>query len=172
MYCLANSRVQEASALIKYKFFNPIKVDFYTEFTPLHQCAHIKDEDLLNLIVKSFNHFVKSPDWLDNQPIHYAAYYWNQKYIEILLKAKADINAVSKIGNTPLHASCLSFDPSKDHTHKFEEFLLDNGANINAQTEEGRTPFMVLFGSHKSDKKFDPVTLSMLFIKWKADLKI
>ena len=42
------------------------------------------------------------------------------------------INAVSKIGNTPLHSSCLSFDPSKDHTHKYEEFLLDSGAKINA----------------------------------------
>lgn len=31
---------------------------------------------------------------------------------------------------------------------------------------------MVLFGSHETDEKFDPVTLTMLFIKWKADLSI
>jgi len=124
MLCLANTRIQEATALVEHKFFNPQRKDFYTNFTPLHQCAHIQDENLLNLLVKNFSNFINEADSNGNLPIHYAAYYRNNKYVEILLKAKANINAVSKLGNTPLHLSCISFDPSKDHTSKFEEFLI------------------------------------------------
>lgn len=120
--------------------------------------------------MKIFGNLVNQEDAFGNLPIHYAAFYWNQAYVEILLKAKTNINAMNQKKNTPLHLSSSGFNPNQDHTPKFEEFLISKGANIDAENNWGETPIMLLFES-KTDAKFDPVTALMVFLKNNANLK-
>ncbi|UYV68873.1 hypothetical protein LAZ67_6001392 [Cordylochernes scorpioides] len=57
--------------------------------------------------------------------------------VEILIKAKANVNDKDCDGNTPLHIASL-----KNHV-KMVNYLLKNGANVNAKNKYGITPLMI-----------------------------
>lgn len=165
-----------STQLIKEGFFKKNRVDEYTKLSPLHHAAQANDEEFLGLLIKTFKNMVNAKDMCGNTPLHYAAYYRNKKYIEMLVNEGANTNEKNREGNTPLHLTCLSNDPLKDHSTKVEEFLIDNGADINATNKNLETPIMLLFRveSDRNElvctKKFDPIASLMVLLKSGADV--
>jgi ankyrin repeat protein/mono/diheme cytochrome c family protein len=67
-----------------------------------------------------------------NTPLLLAAVYAGPECVELLLKKRADVNAVNKLGVTPLHRAATNYEKAK--------LLVDAGANVKVTTKSGRTP--------------------------------
>ncbi len=65
--------------------------------------------------------------------------------VESLLKGKADVNAVNKFNQTPLHLAVNSNDGGTDVTSEVETLLIDHGADLYAMDDLGRTPLQYVF---------------------------
>jgi len=65
--------------------------------------------------------------------------------VEVLLAAKADMNAPDSDGNTPLHAAVAN------RQNKITQMLLAAGANPNVKNQPGSTPLMLAPGSASVD---------------------
>ena len=139
----------------------------------MHKAAWITDTELLSLLVDKFKSIILSKDWLGNTPLHYAAWYRNKNFIDILIKNGASVKDTNNDGNTPLHMACAGNNPSEDHSPKVEELLLDHKSNINALNNQKQTPIMLLFKSESEDEdikktsKFDPISTLMVLLKHK-----
>jgi ankyrin repeat protein len=80
-----------------------------------------------------------------NMPLHYAAFFGHKEVAELLLAAKAEVNAKEKsAGYAPLHWAAI-----KGHKN-VTELLLANNAEVDARSSRGWTPlhYAALFG-HK-----------------------
>ena len=178
VYAIKKQWYKLAAELIKEGFYNKDRVDEHTKLSILHNAANVNDDNLMKQLIKSFKHQINAKDMCSNTPLHYAWYYRNRKYIEILINEGANINAKNKEGNTPLHLACLSNNPKQDHSTKIEELLLDKGADINAQNNNNETPLMLLFriesekNSEVWGQKFDPIAALMVLIKAGANIKM
>lgn len=178
VYAIKKQWYKLAAELIKEGFYNRNRVDEYTKLSVLHNAANVNDDNLMKHLMKAFKHQINTPDMWLNTPLHYAWYYRNKKYIEILINEGANVNSKNKEGNTPLHLACLSNNPKQDHSTKIEELLLEKGADINAQNNKLETPLMLLFRIESErneevwNQKFDPIAALMVLIKAGADIKM
>ena len=68
---------------------------------------------------------------------NYNCYTEDHKVIQLLIKAKADVNASNPTGSTPLHYAALLHEPKPYCTI----YLLQAKANINKKNCENQTPF-------------------------------
>lgn len=66
--------------------------------------------------------------------------------IEVLLHARAPVNAENHKGSTPLHIYCYGENRSK-HAPQGIQLLIDAGANVNAHDHRGATPLLVCCAS-------------------------
>ena len=74
----------------------------------------------------------------------------NEKVVEWLIKAGADVNATDYGNWTPLHYAVKVFSGSK-----IVEMLIKNGANVNAQDKQQNTPLHeVISIDTASDKQY------------------
>jgi len=87
---------------------------------------------------------VFSKNNLGETPLYWAAYHGQKDAAEVLLTAKADVNAKNIVGLTPLHAAA-------HRGHKdVAELLLANKAEVNAKENNGMTPLdFALMKDHK-----------------------
>jgi len=60
--------------------------------------------------------------------------------VEVLLSHKADINAVDKEGNTPLHLLLSKVPADREWTSSIAVILLDHKANLSIKNKGGATP--------------------------------
>jgi ankyrin repeat protein len=67
-----------------------------------------------------------------NTPLLLAAVYAGPECVELLLKKGAGVNAVNKLGVTPLHRAATNYEKAK--------LLIDAGAAVKVKTKAGRTP--------------------------------
>jgi ankyrin repeat protein len=68
--------------------------------------------------------------------LHYAAMFGNTEMIAALVKAGARVDALDRLGNTPL---CLAAARRQDEAARL---LITAGADVNAQNHDGMTPLM------------------------------
>ena len=66
--------------------------------------------------------------------LHQASFHGRVEIALLLIKAGADVNVVSRLGETPLH-SCVYWEHLE-----IAELLLANGAVLDAKLESGQTP--------------------------------
>lgn len=174
---ILNNDVKKGTYLLEKGFFASNMSEPYTYLTPLHNAAQINDSAFLELLVKALKEQVNVTDSDGNTPLHYAAWYRNRKYAEILINNGAKVTAVNSTKNTPLHLACASNNPNKDHSCRLEEFLISSGSDVNSINDKGQTPVMVLFTLEgedfniKKSNKFDPISTLSIFFKCK-NLKV
>ena len=90
---------------------------------------------------------VNARDADDNTPLLLVAVYTGPDCVELLLKRGADVNAVNKLGVTPLHRAATNYEKAK--------LLVDAGANVKVTTKSGRTPLTLAahkYGNSKTVK--------------------
>ena len=80
-------------------------------------------------------------------PLHSAAWYGDLEMVRVLLNYKADVNARSDLGWTPIHYVSLGFSVIPDMCQSFPDvarLLLKHGADVNVEVSgsdgSGRTP--------------------------------
>ena len=79
-------------------------------------------------------------------PLHSAAYYGDLQMVHVLLEFKADVNARSFTGDTPLHYLSKEFGtwpPNLSQLHHVSRLLLEHGADVNARSNNRSTPLHV-----------------------------
>ena len=76
-----------------------------------------------------------------------ASKYWDliPKFIRLLVKHGANVNAVDNSRFTALHYVLLSLAPQNDIVG-WAQLLLEHGADVNIKTNEGRCPFDMIYG--------------------------
>ena len=173
-HCLIHGLVESAKEILNQGIFDKNRVDEGTNLTPLHKAATITDEGLLELLISNFKNAISKQDIHGNTPLHYAAWYRNKNFIDILVQNGASTKIQNKDGNTPLHLAWAVNNPLLDHSSKVEELLLDNKSDVNAINHEKKTPMMLLFFYENEDEtiskknKFDPISTIMIFLKRKS----
>ena len=75
---------------------------------------------------------VNLKDFHDRTPLHEAAFHQNLEAVKNLLNYGADVNAISKEGNTPLHGV-------RKGTVVWD-YLVEQGADISAKNKNGELP--------------------------------
>lgn len=95
--------------------------------------AMANDSDAARILL-SLGANPRATDIGDWTPLHYAAWYGNEKAVRLLIPGGADIDAKGKEGMTPLHCAA-----ARNHA-KIAEFLLESGANMEAHDNGRRTP--------------------------------
>lgn len=99
-------------------------------------------EEVLNAIVIGSTEFgsyeqvptVNSKGFFGNVPLIAVITWGNEKAVELLLDAGADVNALCEEGNTPLHHAILMGE------FKIARMLVARGANQDIKNAEGRRP--------------------------------
>jgi hypothetical protein len=79
-------------------------------------------------------------------PLHSAAYYGDLQVVHVLLEFKADVNARSFTGDTPLHYLSKEFGtwpPNLSQLHHVSRLLLEHGADVDARSNNRSTPLHV-----------------------------
>jgi ankyrin len=81
-------------------------------------------------------------------PLHSAAEFGDLEVVQILVELKADINAPSQAGQTPLHVASYV---DEANGAKVVRFLLEHGADATARSKSGFTPLHRAseYGRHK-----------------------
>ena len=102
-HCLIHGLVESAKEILNQGIFDKNRVDEGTNLTPLHKAATITDEGLLELLISNFKNAISKQDIHGNTPLHYAAWYRNKNFIDILVQNGASTKIQNKDGNTPLH---------------------------------------------------------------------
>jgi ankyrin repeat protein len=100
---------------------------------------------------------VNAPGERETTPLMYASAYGSVEAVNILLNAKANVNARNALGMTALLWAVN--EPGK------VKLLLDHGADVNAKSNTGRTPLIVAGFQNHSDR-----AVAMLIAKG-ADVK-
>jgi ankyrin repeat protein len=100
----------------------------------IHEAANAGDLAKVKALLKDNPDLVSSKDSYGLTPLHYAAWQGHKEVAELLLIAKADINAKANDGRTPLHVA--AYWGQKD----VAALLLVNQADVNAKDEGGWTP--------------------------------
>jgi hypothetical protein len=80
-------------------------------------------------------------EWGSNPTALISASDGNLECMQILIEAKADVNASDKYGATAAHYASGSGDTMNGHT-KCLQLLIDNHADVNARDNSGETPAM------------------------------
>lgn len=73
-------------------------------------------------------------DLSDNSPMHYACAYGFKECVEVLIKAKSEINALNSWKLSPLNIAMM-----KNHTHIVRRMLEEEGIDVNCIDDKGRT---------------------------------
>ena len=82
-------------------------------------------------------------DELGQTALHRAAMAGDLEAVRSLLHGKADVNAKSRRGYTPLHCAVISQRTDTARLKRVVHLLLASGANLNARDAGGRTPLHV-----------------------------
>ena len=101
--------------------------------TPLHSAAGVDSTEVLCMLISAGTD-VNIKNNFGETPLHWAAYYGNNKKItQLLIDAKANVNIKSHQGNTPLYWAVLH--------NKIDvvQLLINAGADLNIQNNEGST---------------------------------
>ncbi|CAI2365564.1 unnamed protein product [Moneuplotes crassus] len=178
VHCIKTKRFDIAKQIIDFKFYEEDRVDKYTRLTPLHHIAKVPDEGFIKVMISTFHSQINSKDYQGNTPLHYACWFRNRNYIELLVENGANVTLSNEEGNTPLHISCAGNNPQFDHSPKQEDYLINNGADVNAKNKFDETPLMMMFKllgedeviSSGVDSKFDPISTLMILLNNKADI--
>jgi ankyrin repeat protein len=118
---------------------NPALVNVKSEDgdTPLHIAAGNGQEEVIRLLLSMHAGVnARNEKNLGRTPLHYAV--GRTRSIELLLAAKADVNAADKEENTPLHMVRSKADA---------ELLLAYGGNIEAKNRAAETPLLKAIGA-------------------------
>jgi ankyrin repeat protein len=74
----------------------------------------------------------------------------DKELVELLLAHKADVNAQTPFGSTPLHFLVSSYNQrSYESVSAIAELLFSAGANVNLQNKDGKTPLNLLLSSQQ-----------------------
>ncbi|KAH3762565.1 ankyrin 2,3/unc44 [Pelomyxa schiedti] len=105
--------------------------------------------DIVDLIIKTRKGDLALTTAAGYTPLHLAVMHSMPAYVEKLVAAGCDINAVSADGDTPLHLAVERTDDAIINT------LLNAHATLNVQNKDGRTPLHVAItdGSEDTVKK-------------------
>ncbi|WPC25419.1 ankyrin repeat domain-containing protein [Brachyspira hyodysenteriae] len=123
-----------------------LSVTFDEGTTALMIASYYGYADLVNALIQS-NADVNMKNKRNYTALLYATDIWSRQgigiydsnfnVVELLVMAKADVNAVNNYGWSPL------FFAADNSNSDVAAFLVDNGANINAVSDEGITPLLV-----------------------------
>jgi cytohesin len=70
--------------------------------------------------------------------------------VALLLASKADVNALNKNGETPLHRAAMTGHNETGH-NDVAELLLANGADVNAKDNGSTTPLQLAVVNGRQD---------------------
>ncbi len=85
-------------------------------------------------MLKASPDLVRQTNQFGMTALHYAAFGGNKELAEILLSAKANVNACDMGGMTPLHWA------AQNRNADVAKILLSHGAEVNALDKQGWTP--------------------------------
>ncbi|XP_012945468.1 poly [ADP-ribose] polymerase tankyrase [Aplysia californica] len=88
--------------------------------------------------------------------------------IQTLLQAGADLNAVDREGDTPLHIAVRSNKGHSDASTSLEEFLLDRGADVFAKNKSLLMPLHIALDK----SQVDPIELCSLLTSFMRDQRV
>ncbi|GAB5359495.1 hypothetical protein AAMO2058_000548700 [Amorphochlora amoebiformis] len=117
------------------------KVELLTAHSSVLGAARSGDVEKLKLLLKNERvrkRRVKAADRHGKTLLHHGAVQGSLAVVSLIVNLKADINAASLKGNTPLHFAC------KRNNEKVIDYLMKHGANTMACNKIACTPFELL----------------------------
>ncbi len=109
----------------------------------IHDAARSGDLEKVKALLKTNPGLVFSTDNGGDTVLHSAAIYGRKDVVELLLAAKADVNARNNDGVTPLAWA------AQEGYKEVAELLLAKGADVNAKDNDGHTPLHRAVPRHK-----------------------
>jgi ankyrin repeat protein len=111
------------------------KADRLQRFHLFSDAARAGDLESTKMILELDPGFIFHKDSTGWTALHFAALSNNKEIAQLVLAAKAKVNAKAKKGETPLHVAAT-------HLHGIDlaRLLLESGANPNAKNDQGWTP--------------------------------
>lgn len=123
--------------------------------------SRMQDIEIEN--IKDQTDFINFKDKKENTYLHSAASKGYKTVIEFLLSNGANVQAVNRKNNTPLHIALLTYGGIGDYLGTVK-CLLDNGANIEAVNNKGETPLLIAIN------KFQDVDIIELLLQRGANI--
>ncbi len=96
--------------------------------------AFFKDKDKIKSLINSGADVNVKNSNDESTPLHFASMYNCTDIADLLIKHRANINAINIHGLTPLHIA------SAWDNENMVKLLIENGANINIKDNDGNTP--------------------------------
>ncbi|MDR0418166.1 MAG: ankyrin repeat domain-containing protein [Puniceicoccales bacterium] len=109
-------------------------------FNPFHEIGEDVNEDEIYKWVSS-NHKPNLQGKRRNTLLHYVK---TPKTIRQLCAAGANVNALNKYGDTPLHVAVYDAAINSEYDQERIKILLEHGANPNIENEQGDTPLSIV----------------------------